>query len=146
MQCRQESRDRAIVNLLKIIAFLLQTGATDNIQPTYAVVTVPANFNEAQRKAMKEACEIAYIEVMCILDEPMAAAIAYDAHNDVAQNILVFRMGATSTDASIITVDDNGHVKIISSADDAYVGGDDIDGKMLQHFLQVQITLMKCYR
>ena len=94
---------------------------------TNAVVTVPAYFNDAQRQATKDAGTIAGLNVVRILNEPTAAAIAYglDKKNG-EKNILVFDLGGGTFDVSILTID-NGVFEVISTSGDTHLGGEDFD-------------------
>jgi len=105
-----------------------------------AVVTVPAYFNDSQRQATKDAGIIAGLNVMRILNEPTAAAIAYGLHktaNDcivTEKNVLVFDLGGGTFDVSLVTVDrDSFEVKAISG--DTHLGGGDFDNKLVNHFV-----------
>ncbi len=102
-----------------------------------AVVTVPAYFNDAQRAATKDAGRIAGLNVLRIINEPTAAAIAYGldkARNE--QNILVFDLGGSSFDVSILTIDDS-VFEVISTNGDPRLGGDDFDQRVMEHLLEV---------
>lgn len=92
-----------------------------------AVVTVPAYFNDAQRTATKDAGAIAALNVVRVLNEPTAAAIAYGLDKKGGEkNILVFDLGGGTFDVSILTID-NGVFEVISTSGDTHLGGEDID-------------------
>lgn len=92
-----------------------------------AVVTVPAYFNDAQRSATKDAGVISGLNVVRILNEPTAAAIAYGLDRKSGeQNILVFDLGGGTFDVSILTID-NGVFEVISTSGDTHLGGEDFD-------------------
>lgn len=93
-----------------------------------AVVTVPAYFNDAQRQATKDAGTISGLNVVRILNEPTAAAIAYglDKKKDEEVNILVFDLGGGTFDVSILTID-GGVFEVLSTAGDTHLGGEDFD-------------------
>ena len=98
-----------------------------------AVITVPAYFNNAQRKATREACEIAGLKVLRILNEPTAAALAYGiAKKDKLETILVFDLGGGTLDISILEID-NGYFEVLSTDGDAFLGGDDFDNIIINH-------------
>jgi molecular chaperone DnaK len=94
---------------------------------TQAVITVPAYFNDSQRQATKDAGTISGLNVVRILNEPTAAAIAYglDKKNG-EKNILVFDLGGGTFDVSILTID-NGVFEVISTSGDTHLGGEDFD-------------------
>jgi len=92
-----------------------------------AVVTVPAYFNDAQRTATKDAGAIASLNVVRVLNEPTAAAIAYGLDKKGGEkNILVFDLGGGTFDVSILTID-NGVFEVISTSGDTHLGGEDFD-------------------
>ena len=102
---------------------------------TDAVVTVPAYFNDAQRQATKDAGQIAGLNVLRIINEPTAAAIAYGLDNKESeeQNILIFDMGGGTFDVSILTIED-GIFEVKATAGDTHLGGEDFDNILVQHF------------
>merc|ERR1712061_631564 len=102
-----------------------------------AVVTVPAYFNDSQRQATKDAGTIAGMNVMRIINEPTAAAIAYglDKKSDGEKNILIFDLGGGTFDVSILTIED-GIFEVKSTAGDTHLGGEDFDNRMVNHFIQ----------
>src|SRR4029434_2061985 len=91
-----------------------------------AVITVPAYFNDAQRQATKDAGKIAVLEVMRIVNEPTAAALAYGLDKKKDETIAVFDFGGGTFDISILEVGD-GVVEVKSTNGDTHLGGDDID-------------------
>lgn len=91
-----------------------------------AVITVPAYFNDAQRKATKDAGALAGLEVVRIINEPTAAALAYEAGHEENQRILVYDLGGGTFDASLVVVE-NGVVEVKASHGDTHLGGDDFD-------------------
>ena len=99
-----------------------------------AVVTVPAYFNDAQRQATKDAGTIAGLNVLRIINEPTAAAIAYGLDQKVEQNILVFDLGGGTFDVSILTID-GGVFEVIATNGDTHLGGEDFDQRVMQYFL-----------
>ena len=100
---------------------------------TKAVITVPAYFNDAQRKATKDAGKIAGLEVLRIINEPTAAALAYGLQNkkEKEQNVLIFDLGGGTFDVSILTIDD-GIFEVKSTAGDTHLGGEDFDNVLVE--------------
>jgi len=102
-----------------------------------AVVTVPAYFNDAQRQATKDAGTIAGLNVMRIINEPTAAAIAYGLDKQAKEkNILVFDLGGGTFDVSILTIDE-GVFEVLATNGDTHLGGEDFDQRVMQHFLKL---------
>merc|ERR1711933_87398 len=101
-----------------------------------AVVTVPAYFNDSQRQATKDAGTIAGMNVMRIINEPTAAAIAYGMGKKVGseRNVLIFDLGGGTFDVSILTIED-GIFEVKSTAGDTHLGGEDFDNRMVDHFV-----------
>ncbi len=97
-----------------------------------AVITVPAYFNDAQRQATKDAGQIAGLEVMRIVNEPTAAALAYGLDKDVNQKIVVFDLGGGTFDVSVLQVAD-GVFEVISTNGDTHLGGDDFDYVLINY-------------
>ena len=103
----------------------------------YAVVTVPAYFNDAQRQATKDAGTIAGLDVLRIINEPTAAAIAYGIDKrDGEQNIIVFDLGGGTFDVSLLTID-NGVFEVAATAGDTHLGGEDFDQRLTEHFVKI---------
>jgi len=102
-----------------------------------AVVTVPAYFNDSQRQATKDAGTIAGMNVMRIINEPTAAAIAYglDKKSDGEKNVLIFDLGGGTFDVSILTIDE-GIFEVKSTAGDTHLGGEDFDNRLVNHFVE----------
>jgi len=102
-----------------------------------AVVTVPAYFNDAQRQATKDAGLIAGLNVMRIINEPTAAAIAYGLDKKEGEkNILVFDLGGGTFDVSVLTIDD-GVFEVVSTNGDTHLGGEDFDQRVMEHFMKL---------
>lgn len=101
-----------------------------------AVITVPAYFNDAQRQATKDAGVIAGLEVLRIINEPTAAAIAYGLDNIKSgeQTVLIFDLGGGTFDVSLLTIDD-GVFEVKATAGDTHLGGEDFDSRIVQHFI-----------
>jgi heat shock protein 5 len=103
----------------------------------HAVITVPAYFNDAQRQATKDAGKIAGLEVMRILNEPTAAAVAYGLDKKTGEkNILVYDLGGGTFDVSLLTID-NGVFEVLATNGDTHLGGEDFDQRVMQHFMKV---------
>ena len=102
-----------------------------------AVITVPAYFNDSQRQATKDAGAIAGLNVLRIINEPTAAAIAYGLDKKVGgeRNVLIFDLGGGTFDVSILSIED-GIFEVKSTAGDTHLGGEDFDNRMVNHFVQ----------
>ena len=101
---------------------------------TQAVITVPAYFNDAQRQATKDAGKIAGLEVLRIINEPTAAALAYGLENDYGQKVMVFDLGGGTFDVSIIEIG-NGVIEVLSTSGDNHLGGDDFNQAICEYLL-----------
>ena len=97
---------------------------------TSAVITVPAYFNDAQRQATKDAGKIAGLDVLRIVNEPTAAALAYGLEKDKSEKVLVFDLGGGTFDVSILEIGDGVH-EVLSTSGDTHLGGDDFDQKIM---------------
>ncbi len=97
---------------------------------TQAVITVPAYFTDAQRQATKDAGKIAGLEVMRIINEPTAAALAYGMDKDEAQKIMVFDLGGGTFDVSILEISD-GVFEVLATNGNNHLGGDDFDERII---------------
>ncbi|CAF0733712.1 unnamed protein product [Adineta steineri] len=102
-----------------------------------AVITVPAYFNDSQRQATKDAGVIAGLNVLRIINEPTAAAIAYGLDKKVSgeRNILIFDLGGGTFDVSVLKIEE-GIFEVKSTAGDTHLGGEDFDNRMVTHFVQ----------
>ena len=101
-----------------------------------AVITVPAYFNDSQRQSTKDAGTIAGLNVLRIINEPTAAAIAYGLDKkDKERNILVFDLGGGTFDVSLLTID-SGVFEVVSTNGDTHLGGEDFDHRILDYFLK----------
>lgn len=100
-----------------------------------AVITVPAYFNNAQRKATKQAGSMAGFNVLRILNEPTAAALAYGLEKNIddERNILVFDLGGGTFDVSIVTIDEGSLFEVRSTAGDTHLGGQDFDNRLVTY-------------
>ena len=97
---------------------------------TSAVITVPAYFNDAQRQATKDAGKIAGLDVLRIVNEPTAAALAYGLEKEKSEKVLVFDLGGGTFDVSILEIGDGVH-EVLSTSGDTHLGGDDFDQKII---------------
>lgn len=97
---------------------------------TSAVITVPAYFNDAQRQATKDAGKIAGLDVLRIVNEPTAAALAYGLDKEKLEKVLVFDLGGGTFDVSILEIGDGVH-EVLSTSGDTRLGGDDFDEKIM---------------
>ncbi|KAL7754462.1 ATPase with role in protein import into the ER [Sorochytrium milnesiophthora] len=104
---------------------------------THAVVTVPAYFNDAQRQATKDAGTIAGLNVLRIINEPTAAAIAYGLDKVQGErNILVFDLGGGTFDVSLLSID-AGVFEVLATAGDTHLGGEDFDNRLIEYFAKL---------
>jgi len=115
---------------------------------TKAVVTVPAYFNDSQRQATKDAGRIAGLNVLRIINEPTAAAIAYgldkkDSGQTDERNVLIFDLGGGTFDVSLLTIDD-GVFEVKATAGDTHLGGEDFDNALVDHFCKEFKRKHKC--
>ncbi|XP_050263058.1 heat shock cognate 70 kDa protein-like [Quercus robur] len=105
-----------------------------------AVVTVPAYFNDSQRKATRDAAGLAGLNVLRIINEPTAATIAYGLHRMDSsigkKNVLIFDLGGGTTDVSLITIE-KGVFEVKAVAGDTHLGGEDFDNRMVKHFVNI---------
>merc|ERR1712232_648120 len=102
----------------------------------HAVITVPAYFNDAQRQATRDAGVIAGLNVLRIINEPTAAAIAYGLDKKTEQNILVYDLGGGTLDVSLLTID-NGVFEVVATSGDTHLGGVDFDQRVVEYFSHV---------
>ena len=109
-----------------------------------AVITVPAYFNDSQRQATKDAGAIAGLEVLRIINEPTAAAIAYGldkkSQGTIGEhNVLIFDLGGGTFDVSLLSID-AGIFEVKATAGDTHLGGEDFDNRLVDHFVQVSTS------
>ena len=102
---------------------------------TEAVITCPANFNDAQRQATKDAGKIAGLDVKRIINEPTAAALAYGLDNEKEQKIMVYDLGGGTFDVSIIEIGD-GVIEVLATNGNNRLGGDDFDQRVTDYMIQ----------
>ncbi|KAJ3720262.1 heat shock protein 70 family [Lentinula guzmanii] len=103
---------------------------------THAVVTVPAYFNDAQRQATKDAGTIAGLQVLRIINEPTAAAIAYGLNKKAGESqIIVYDLGGGTFDVSLLSIDD-GVFEVLATAGDTHLGGEDFDNRVIDYLIK----------
>lgn len=100
-----------------------------------AVITVPAYFNDSQRKATSDAGKIAGLEVKRIINEPTAAALSYGLDNESSQKIMVYDLGGGTFDVSIIEIGD-GVIEVLATCGDNHLGGDDFDKQVVDYLIE----------
>ena len=123
----------------EISAMVLQKLKTDaenylGAKVTQAVITVPAYFDDSQRQATKNAGQIAGLEVLRIVNEPTAAAMAYGIDKDVDQKVMVYDLGGGTFDVSILEISD-GIIKVLSTNGNTKLGGDDFDDRVMDYLV-----------
>jgi heat shock 70kDa protein 1/2/6/8 len=103
-----------------------------------AVITVPAYFNDSQRQATKDAGIIAGLNVLRIINEPTAAALAYGLDKNLKgeRNVLIFDLGGGTFDVSILTIDEGSLFEVRATAGDTHLGGEDFDNRLVTHFVE----------
>ena len=124
----------------EISAMILQKLKTDaenylGTKVTQAVITVPAYFSDAQRQATKDAGKIAGLEVLRIINEPTAAALAYGMDKEIDQKILIFDLGGGTFDVSLLEISD-GVFEVLATAGNNRLGGDDFDEKIMNWMVE----------
>lgn len=132
--------DKRVYSPQEISAFILKklkSDAEDYIgeEVTDAVITVPAYFNDSQRQATKDAGRIAGLNVLRIINEPTAAALAYGLDNGQPQKILVYDLGGGTFDVSIIEIGDN-VIEVLATSGDNHLGGDDFDDRIVNELVE----------
>ena len=102
-----------------------------------AVLTVPAHFNDSQRQATKDAGTISGLNILHIINEPTAAALAYGLDKKLAsageRNVLIFDLGGGTLDVSLLTIEDR-VLAVKATAGDTHLGGEDFDNRLVEHF------------
>ena len=123
-----QEKERSPEEISAVILERLKDTAQDFLgeEVTDAVVTVPAYFNDAQRQATRDAGKIAGLNVMRIINEPTAAALAYGIHSDRSETVAVFDLGGGTFDVSILRIDE-GVFEVLATNGDTYLGGEDFD-------------------
>ncbi|MBW2462463.1 MAG: molecular chaperone DnaK, partial [Deltaproteobacteria bacterium] len=138
--CRIQLRDK-VYSIPEISAMVLQEMKV--ISEDYlgheiqkAVVTVPAYFNDGQRQATKDAGAIAGLDVIRIINEPTAAALAYGFGKQIDRTVAVYDLGGGTFDISILEISSEGVFKVISTAGDTFLGGEDFDQRIIDWLVQ----------
>ena len=126
-----EKKYNAIELSSKILSHLCSIAHNDKSVES-AVITVPAYFNDMQRQATKLAAEMADIEVLRLISEPTAAAIAYGIQDNQKGNFIIYDLGGGTFDVSVLTID-KGIFKVLSTKGDTHLGGDDIDRLLVEY-------------
>jgi L1 cell adhesion molecule like protein len=138
---RGETKDFSAEEISSMILIKMKEVAEAFLGKTIknAVVTVPAYFNDSQRQATKDAGMIAGLNVLRIINEPTAAAIAYGldkkATSQGEKNVLIFDLGGGTFDVSLLTIEE-GIFEVKATAGDTHLGGEDFDNRMVNHFVQ----------
>ncbi len=124
----------------EISAFILMEGksfAEEFLEEeiTEAIITVPAHFNDAQRQATRDAGKIAGLEVLRIINEPTAAALAYGLDSKGNKNIVVYDLGGGTFDVSVLKLEE-GLFEVLSTSGDTYLGGEDFDKRITDWLIE----------
>src|SRR3954454_4205328 len=133
---RVRGRDYSPPEISAIVLQKMRQTAEDWLgeEVTEAVITVPAYFDDAQRQATKDAGRIAGLNVLRIVNEPTAAALAYGVETEGAQRIAVYDLGGGTFDISILELDE-GVFRVRSTSGDTFLGGEDFDNAIVEHLL-----------
>jgi molecular chaperone DnaK len=133
---RIRGRDYAPPEISAIVLQKMRQTAEDRLgeQVTEAVITVPAYFDDAQRQATKDAGRLAGLNVLRIVNEPTAAALAYGVETEHAQRVAVYDLGGGTFDVSILELHE-GVFRVRSTAGDTFLGGEDFDNAIVEHLL-----------
>jgi molecular chaperone DnaK len=133
---RMADKDYAPQEISAMILRHLKTLAQDHlgVEVNKAVITVPAFFSDAQRQATREAGEIAGLEVVRIINEPTAAALAYESRHAGARKALVYDLGGGTFDVSVVNLEGD-VVEVLASHGNNHLGGDDFDRKLIDFAL-----------
>ena len=137
VRIKAQGKDYAPPELSAMVLQKLKQAAEDYLGQTVtkAVITVPAYFNDAQRQATKEAGQIAGLEVMRIVNEPTAAALAYGLDKKKDETIAVYDFGGGTFDISILEVGE-GVVEVKSTNGDTHLGGDNLDQRVIEWIIE----------
>ncbi|MFT5355693.1 MAG: molecular chaperone DnaK [Polyangiales bacterium] len=138
--CRIQLRD-TVYSIPEVSAMILQEMkmiAEDYLghEVTKAVVTVPAYFNDGQRQATKDAGAIAGLDVIRIINEPTAGALAYGFGKNIDRTVAVYDLGGGTFDISILEISSSGVFKVVSTAGDTFLGGEDFDQRIIDWLVQ----------
>ncbi|HVO30293.1 MAG TPA: Hsp70 family protein, partial [bacterium] len=135
VRIRVQGQDYSLPEIASFVLSKMKQIAEDYLGETVsrAVITVPAYFNDSQRQATKDAGEIAGLEVLRIINEPTAAALAYGYGRDLDKKVVIYDFGGGTFDVSVLDI--IGDVfEVVSTAGDTYLGGDDIDQRIAGYF------------
>ncbi|CAD7976322.1 unnamed protein product [Amoebophrya sp. A25] len=137
VQVKGESKDMSPEEVSALVLTKMKQTAENYLgkEVKHAVITVPAYFNDAQRQATKDAGTIAGLNVLRIINEPTAAAIAYGLDKQTEKNILVYDLGGGTFDVSLLTID-HGVFEVLATSGDTHLGGEDFDQRLMQHFME----------
>lgn len=139
VQYKGEEKRYTPVEISSMVLQKMKTTAEEYLGTSVskAVITVPAYFNDAQRQATKDAGMVAGLDVLRIINEPTAAALAYglDKMDGNERTVLIFDLGGGTFDVSLLTIED-GIFEVKATAGDTHLGGEDFDDKLVSHFLQ----------
>ncbi|KAH9767716.1 Heat shock cognate 70 kDa protein [Citrus sinensis] len=139
VNCKGEEKRYAAEEISSMVLAKMRDIAEDYVGSpvSNAVVTVPAYFTDSQRQATKDAGAMAGLNVLKIISEPTAAAIAYglDRKATSEKNVLIFDLGGGTFDVSLLTIE-KGIFKVKATAGDTHLGGEDFDNRMVNHFIQ----------
>ena len=138
--CRIQLRDK-VYSIPEVSAMVLQEMkmiAEDYLghEVQKAVVTVPAYFNDGQRQATKDAGQIAGLDVIRIINEPTAGALAYGFGKNIDRTVAVYDLGGGTFDISILEISSSGVFKVVSTAGDTFLGGEDFDQRIIDWLVQ----------
>lgn len=127
----EEISSMVLSKLKEIAEVFLDTTVKD------AVITVPAYFNDSQRQATKDAGTVAGLNVLRIINEPTAAALAYGLDKNLKgeRNVLIFDLGGGTFDVSILTIDEGSFFQVKATAGDTHLGGEDFDNRLVNHLV-----------
>jgi len=135
---KEESKTFAAEEISSMVLSKMKDVAEQYLGDTVknAVITVPAYFNDSQRQATKDAGSIAGLNVLRIINEPTAAAIAYGLDkNDGERNVLIFDLGGGTFDVSLLTIEE-GIFEVKATAGDTHLGGEDFDNRLVEYFMK----------
>lgn len=137
VKVKGETKDMSPEEVSALVLTKMKETAENYLGKTvgHAVITVPAYFSDAQRQATKDAGAIAGLNVLRIINEPTAAAIAYGLDKQAEKNILVYDLGGGTFDVSLLTID-NGVFEVVATSGDTHLGGEDFDQRLMTHFAE----------
>ena len=138
IRVRLPGKDYAIAEISSIVLAEMRRIAEEYVGESIgkAVVTVPAYFNDSQRQATKDAGEIAGLEILRIINEPSAAALAYGFEKRVDRKVAIFDLGGGTFDISILEIGD-GVFEVLATAGDTFLGGEDFDERIIDYLADV---------